>query len=149
MHGSLSCQLTAVRPLPCLGDAIYLRRLSLTKQTPTAVAQPPLSRAGPAKNVSSKKKHRTCLTHMPSQWIRGSSRQTHRRWPAPNQGSLSLGARAAIVSHPSRGARARPWVSSQSLVLLHQPGYKIMSQARRGKVTAGTPHDAADGAMSS
>lgn len=57
-----------------LSAMLYLRQLSLTKQTPTAVVRSRLSRAGPAKNVSSRKKHRTCLTHMPSQWIRGSSR---------------------------------------------------------------------------
>ena len=56
----------------------------------------------------------------------GSSRQTHRRWPAPtNQGSLSLGARGTIVSHPSRGARASPWVGSQSLVHCTSPDIKL------------------------
>lgn len=70
MHGSLSCQLTAVRPLPSLGDAIsetaqpYQSDANRCSSTTT-------ESGSPARNVSSKKKHRTCLTHMPSQWIRG------------------------------------------------------------------------------
>lgn len=135
-HGSFSCQATAARPLSPLGGGISETAQPYQTEAPAALVHPALSRAA-QKEMFQAKKHRTCLTHMPSQWVRGCQviptvDGHHRRilylWRSGGGGERRN-------SHSARGyVRAR----GQSLVqcVLHQPDIKL---CRRPGTTEG-PH---------
>lgn len=72
MHGSFSCQLIAVRPLSSLGADIS--ETAQPYQTGGNRYISPCTESGsPARMLCyfQAKKYRTCLAHMPSQWVRG------------------------------------------------------------------------------
>lgn len=133
-HGSFSCQATAARPLSPLGGGISETAQPYQREAPAAVVHPALSRAT-QKEMFQAKKHRTCLTHMPSRWVRGCQviptvDGHHRRilylWRSGGNGIIPLG----------KGVRA----SSRaviSAVRIAPAGYKIMSQAGQD---GRTPH---------
>lgn len=81
-HGSLSCQLTAVRPLRSLGADISETAQPYQKQAPTAVGHPAPESGNPERDVSSKETSYVPYPHAVTM-DPGLASKTHRRWPAP------------------------------------------------------------------